>query len=58
MPLTTYFRSKYNFAPGDFPVTDQVFARALTLPLHEGLTETEQHTVVTRLCALLSSDNG
>jgi dTDP-4-amino-4,6-dideoxygalactose transaminase len=58
MPLTTYFRSKYHFAPGDFPVADQVFARALTLPLHEGLTEAEQRTVVTRLCALLSSANG
>ena len=58
MPLTSYFRSKYSFASGDFPVADQVFARALTLPLHEGLTEAEQHTVVTRLCALLPSGKG
>jgi perosamine synthetase len=55
MPLTTYFRSKYNYAPGDFPVADKVFARALTLPLHEGLTADEQQTVVTQLQRTLAS---
>jgi perosamine synthetase len=55
MPLTSYFRSKYNYAPGDFPVADQVFARALTLPLHEGLTPAEQETVVTQLGDTLRS---
>ena len=49
MPLTSYFRSKYNYALGDFPITDQVFARALTLPLHELLTSAEQQAVVTQL---------
>jgi len=55
MPLTSYFRSKYGYAPGDFPVADQVFARALTLPLHERLTPAEQQTVITHLNNMLSS---
>jgi dTDP-4-amino-4,6-dideoxygalactose transaminase len=45
MPLVTYYRSRYGFRPGDFPVADDVFARSLTLPLHERLTEAEQGQV-------------
>jgi dTDP-4-amino-4,6-dideoxygalactose transaminase len=46
MPLTTFFRSRYGYRLGDFAVTDQVFARALTLPLHERLTQAEQNKVI------------
>jgi len=46
MPLTTYFRTHYDYQPGDFPITDAVFARSLTLPLHETMTENEQAQVV------------
>ncbi len=49
MPMTTYFRARYGYRPGDFPVTDDVFARSLTLPLHETLTAEEQAQVVGRL---------
>ena len=51
MPLTTYFRTRYGFRPGDFPTTDAVAARALTLPLHASITPDEQATVVDRLVA-------
>jgi perosamine synthetase len=53
MPLTTYFRTRYGFQPGDFPVTDAIFARTLTLPLHEFLTTEEQEQVVTQLTGVL-----
>ncbi len=49
MPMTTYFRSRYGYEVGDFPATDRVFARSLTLPLYEGLSEQEQKQVVQRL---------
>jgi dTDP-4-amino-4,6-dideoxygalactose transaminase len=39
MPLTTFFRAKYGFRVGDFPATDDVFARSVTLPLYESMTE-------------------
>jgi len=45
MPLVTYYRTRYDYKPGDFPVCDDVSARALTLPLYEGMTADEQHEV-------------
>jgi perosamine synthetase len=39
MPLTTFFRTKYGHKPGDFPATDDVFARSVTLPLYKSMTE-------------------
>jgi perosamine synthetase len=51
MPLTAYYREKYGYKPGDFPVADQVFARSLTLPLHEQMTEADQVRVVDELSA-------
>jgi perosamine synthetase len=53
LPLTTYFRTTYGYQPGDFPATDAVFARSITLPLHEALTAEEQATVVRQLVAIL-----
>jgi len=55
MPLTTYFRSRYGYRRGDFPIADDIFDRSLTLPLHERLTDEEQQRVVDRLNALVSS---
>ncbi len=55
MPLTTYFRQRYGFGPGDFPVTDEVAASALTLPLYETLTEAEQRHVAACLGSQVSA---
>lgn len=46
MPLITYFRERGGYKPGDFPVTDDVAARAISLPLYEGITREQQETVV------------
>ena len=46
MPLISHYRSRYGFQTNDFPVTDDVFARSLTLPLHEKITNAEQEQVV------------
>lgn len=51
MPLTTYFRTRYGYRPGDFPVTDDVARRALSLPLHERVTPAEQRFVADTLLA-------
>jgi perosamine synthetase len=45
MPLTTYFRQRYGYKTGDFPVTDHVFARAMTLPLYEELSARDQQHI-------------
>jgi len=51
MPLTTYFRSSFGFKVGDFPVTDDVAARGLSLPLFEALTPKEQKEITDSLLA-------
>lgn len=53
MPLITFYRSRYGFRPGDFPVTDDVAGRALTLPLYETLSEESQERVVRELVSAL-----
>lgn len=53
MPLATYFRQRYGYKEGDFPTTDSVFARAMTLPLHEELSVSEQKELCTTLLHLL-----
>jgi dTDP-4-amino-4,6-dideoxygalactose transaminase len=49
IPLTRYFRERFDFSPGDFPVTDDVARRAITLPLYADLTEEDQRRVVATL---------
>jgi dTDP-4-amino-4,6-dideoxygalactose transaminase len=49
MPLTTYFRTRYGYRPGDFPATDFVASHSLTLPLYEQLTLADQEQVVDAL---------
>jgi dTDP-4-amino-4,6-dideoxygalactose transaminase len=53
LPLTTYWRRELGCKEGDFPVTDDVAARALTLPLHTALSTEDQRTVVEELKAAL-----
>ncbi len=54
MPLTTYFRSQGDFAPGDFPVTDDVAARAISLPLYEDLAMDQQVLVIDTVGEMLA----
>ena len=56
MPMTTYFRERFNFTLGDFPVTDDVARRAMSLPLYEALTMEQQMLVVKQLRNLASRD--
>ena len=49
MPMASYFQNRYGFRRGDFPVTDDLFERALTLPLYEALAPEQQETVVRQL---------
>lgn len=53
MPMTTYFRERYGYRSGQFPVTDDVSRRAISLPMHEGVTQDDQVYVVDRLLARL-----
>jgi dTDP-4-amino-4,6-dideoxygalactose transaminase len=53
IPLTTFYSSRYGYAKGNFPVTDDIAARSVTLPLYEGIGQVEQDKVVRVVCASL-----
>lgn len=53
MPLTTYYRNRYGYKPGDFPHADTVFRRSLSLPLYESLTREQQDQLVLTLREVL-----
>ena len=55
MPMTTYFRTRYGYKAGDYPVSENIYKRSLTLPLHEYLTRKEQEKVVQCLQSVVST---
>jgi dTDP-4-amino-4,6-dideoxygalactose transaminase len=55
VPMTRCYRDRYGYREGDFPGTDEAFSLALTLPLYEGLSESDQDLVVSRLLARVRS---
>lgn len=53
IPLIRFYREKYGFKPGDFPVSDSVFSHTLALPLYTGLKEEDVRFVADSLLACL-----
>ena len=53
IPLTTHYRNAYGGRVGQFPITDDVAARALALPLHSKLKREDQERVVRELLQCL-----
>jgi len=49
IPMTTYYRQRYGYKPGDFPNADEIFSRSLTIPLYESLTNELQTEVIDKL---------
>jgi len=45
----TYYRSRWNYAPGDFPVAGGFGARCLSIPLYPGMRDEEAHCVLNAL---------
>jgi len=56
IPIHTQpYYQQLGFKVGDFPAAEAYYAGAISLPLHEGLTDEEQHYVVTTLAEALQS---
>ena len=51
--LQPYYR-KLGFKPGDFPVAEDYYARAISLPLYPALSEADQDRVVAAVAAVLA----
>lgn len=58
MPLIRYYRGWGNFKAGDFPITDDVAERALSLPIYETLSEENQRTVIRSLIESIGEVSG
>ncbi|MEI4233859.1 UDP-4-amino-4,6-dideoxy-N-acetyl-beta-L-altrosamine transaminase [Roseovarius sp. D22-M7] len=52
--LQPYYR-RLGFGPGDFPAAEDYYARAISIPLHAGLTDDDQATVVAALSGALAA---
>jgi UDP-4-amino-4,6-dideoxy-N-acetyl-beta-L-altrosamine transaminase len=52
--LQPYYRN-LGFMPGDFPKSEDYYARAISIPLYAGLTDEEQQTVVVTIEDALSA---
>lgn len=57
-PLIRYYREWGKFQPGDFPVTDDIAARALSLPIYEALSAADQRTVIASLLESVAEVSG
>jgi dTDP-4-amino-4,6-dideoxygalactose transaminase len=55
MPLIQYYRKRYNYSRGDFPVCDAISECAVSLPLYEGLREEDQRIVAIETRAALDA---
>jgi len=53
--LQPYYRERFGFAPGDFPVCERVSARTLALPFYGAMTRAEVDRVAHELTEALSS---
>lgn len=44
--LQPYYRSRFGFRPGDYPVAETYYSRTLTLPLYPGMTDKDITKVI------------
>ncbi len=54
IPTTTYYRERYGYVAGSYPVTSDVFERSLAIPMHENLGQEDQSRVANALRAAVS----
>jgi perosamine synthetase len=55
--LQPFYRERFGFAPGDFPIAESVSARTIALPFFNDLTEREADFVSQMLGLMLSREN-
>jgi UDP-4-amino-4-deoxy-L-arabinose-oxoglutarate aminotransferase len=44
--LLTYYRERFGYKPGDFPIAEQIGDRTVTLPLYPGMTDAAVQSVI------------
>ncbi len=49
-----YYRDKYGYTPGAFPVTEEVYRRCLSLPLYPRMTDDDVQRVISAVSTLVT----
>ena len=50
--LQPYYR-QFGYSPGDYPAAEDYYERAISIPLHPGLSDSELHRVISDVSAVL-----
>jgi len=50
--LHPYYR-QFGYSPGDYPAAEDYYERAISIPLHPGLSDSELHRVISDVSAVL-----
>jgi dTDP-4-amino-4,6-dideoxygalactose transaminase len=53
--LLGYYRKRYGYSRGDFPISEQYYDRAVSIPLYPSLTDAEIEKVVTDITKFIKS---
>lgn len=55
--LQPYYRERFGYKPGDFPVSEEVFGRFIDIPGYPAMTPEQIDKVVNVICAAVESEN-
>ncbi len=55
--LQPFYRERFGFKPGAFPIAERISARTIALPFYNRLSETDQDHVIRTLDLMLSREN-
>ena len=53
--LLGYFRKRYGYKRGDFPVAENYYDRAISIPLYPSLTDSEVNKIVDDITKYIKS---
>ncbi|WP_278279226.1 DegT/DnrJ/EryC1/StrS family aminotransferase [Syntrophomonas palmitatica] len=55
--LQPYYREKYGFKAGDFPLAEEFYKHEVSLPMYYGLTEAEQDYVIQKVRHFIETES-
>jgi len=53
-----YYRDRYGYEPGDFPVADEAFQRLVSLPIYPAMSDRDVEDVVAAVRGALGGHDG
>ena len=54
LPYLSYYRERFSYRPGDFPVAERLFERIISLPLFAGMTDADAGDVIAAVDKVLT----